>query len=253
MKRLERIALLIAAAASVGPSRAQTPSLDGGNRLASSQAAANVPLSLGAVALSNAGLATRRSEVRALVRFEGTFTQTRQSAAAGERHDYGANADHAITGRLVWTPDPHPAHPKTFGDVDSQFYVPTDGEIKVDVKIQARSEGGTCIRGGSETFAIRDLPPAALQNLYLEVAADGRYKVRLGMISYFLPVEAVQRCTFKVHSSARSNPVPINDVGVVIGPQQGVMTGDVIAGATQPAIVYGVHSYDGRWEFKRVD
>jgi len=253
MKRLERVALLIAAAVSVGPSRAQTPSLDGGAASASSQAATNVPLSLGVVALSNASAATRKSDLRAAVGFEGAFTQTRQGAAAGERYGYGANADHEITGRLVWTLDQRPAHPKTFADVDSQFYVPTDGEIKVDVKIQARSEGGTCIRNGSKTFAIRDLPPAALQNLYLEVAADGRYKMRLGMISYFLQVEAVQRCTFRVRSDTRGNAVPINDVGVVIGPQQGVMTGDVIAGATQPAVVYGVHSYDGRWEFKRVD
>ena len=215
MKRLERVALLIAAAVSVGPSRAQTPSLDGGAALASSQAATNVPLSLGVVALSNAGAATRKSDLRAAVGFEGAFTQTRQGAAAGERYGYGANADHEITGRLVWTLDQRPAHPKT--------------------------------------FAIRDLPPAALQNLYLEVAADGRYKMRLGMISYFLQVEAVQRCTFRVRSDTRGNAVPINDVGVVIGPQQGVMTGDVIAGATQPAVVYGVHSYDGRWEFKRVD
>jgi hypothetical protein len=249
MKRLERIALLIAAGVSVGPSRAQTPSLDGGTALASSQAVTNVPLGLGVVALSNTGAATRKSELRPAVGFEGTFTQTRQ----GEPYGYGASADHEITGRLVWTLDQRPAHPKTFGDVDSQFYVPTDGELKVDVKLQARSEGGTCMRGGSKTFTIRDLPPAALQNLYLEVAADGRYKMRLGMISYFLQVEAVQRCTFKVHSDARGNAVPINDVGVVIGPRQGVMTGDVIAGATQPAVVYGVHSYDGRWQFRRVD
>jgi hypothetical protein len=59
----------------------------------------------------------------------------------------------------------------------------------------------------------------------------------------------MQRCSFKASSEA----APINDVGVVIGPQQGVMTGEAIVGATEQPIVYGVNSYSGQWEFKKVD
>ena len=233
IKRLA-VALLSAAPALVVPAHAQTPSFDGGDE----------------VTLSDAGAGTG---IRAPARFEGTFTQIRQGAAAGDtRNGFSANADHEITGKLVWTPDERPAHPKTFGDVDSRFYLPTDGELTVNVKIEARSQAGTCMRETSKTFAVRQLPPAAFQNLYLEVAADGRYKMRLGMINYFLPVEAVQRCTFKAHSDAR-DAVPVNDVGVVIGPQEGMMTDNAIAGTTEQPVVYGVHSYSGQWDFKRVN
>lgn len=245
------VVLLSAAPVLVVPAHAQTPSFDGDNEVARSLSASNAAIGgLGPGTTLDAGGPTRTSDAGAAARFEGTFTQTRQGAAAGgARSAFSATADHEITGKLVWTADAHPAHPKTFGDVDSQFYVPTDGELTVGVKIEARSQTGTCTRDATKTFAVRKLPPAALQNLYLEVAADGRYKLRLGMISYFLPVEAVQRCSFKGSSEA----APINDVGVVIGPQHGVMTGDAIAGATEQPIPYGVNSYSGRWEFTKVD
>jgi len=192
-------------------------------------------------------------------RFEGTFTQTQQSAATvagalvGPANAVGAagtSAQHEITGTLVWTPIELSTRPKTFGDVDSQFYVPTDGELTVRYKMEARSAEGTCTLEGNKTFAIRRLPPAAFQRLYLEVAADGRYKMMLGMTNYFLPLEAVQRCTFKAPAGTRAS-VPVTEAGVVIGPQEGVLTDSAIAGATAKPIIYGVHSYRGRWEFKK--
>jgi len=244
------VVLLGAAPVLVVPAHAQTPPLEGEHEVTRSWSASNAPPgSFGDGVLSDAGAATHKAGSRAPARFEGTFTQTRRGAAGGARNGFSATAAHEITGNLVWTPDGHPAHPKTFGDVDSQFYVPTDGELRVDVKIEAQSQAGTCTRDATKTFAVRKLPPAALQNVYLEVAADGRYNLRLGMISYFLPVEAAQRCSFKASSEA----APINDVGVVIGPQHGTMTGDAIVGATEQPIVYGVNSYSGEWDFKKVD
>jgi len=244
------VVLLSAAPVLVVPAHAQTPPPEGEHEATRSLSASNAPAgSFGAGVLGD-GTATHKAETRAPARFEGTFTQTRQGAAGGgARSGFGATAEHEVTGKLVWTPDGHSAHPKTFGDVDSQFYVPTGGELTIEVKIEAQSQSGTCTRDASKTFSVSKLPPAALQNLYLEVAADGRYKLRLGMISYFLPVEAMQRCSFKASSEA----APINDVGVVIGPQQGVMTGEAIVGATEQPIVYGVNSYSGQWEFKKVD
>jgi hypothetical protein len=242
MKRLAWLFFLSTAPALVGPARAQTPASAGGYAAASSASITN--------ALPE--------------RFEGTFTQTQQSAAtvagalsgpaaatsAAPSGIAGASADHEITGKLVWTPTDQSTRPKTFGEVDSQFYVPTDGELNVHFKMEARSPDGTCTREVSKTFAIRELPPAAFQRLYLEVAADGRYKMVLGMTNYFLPLEAAQRCTFKA-AGARAT-VPVNEAGVVIGPQEGVLAGDAIEGATAQPIVYGVHSYSGRWEFKKV-
>jgi hypothetical protein len=251
---LQRLAVILLSAAPVlvVPARAQTPSFQDGDAVTTDLSARTSP-SAKAEKHAEGGEVTPRTETSSPARFEGTFTQTRQPAAAGNtRFASSANTDHEITGRLVWTPDEHPGHPKTFGDVDSRFYVPTDGELTVNVKLETRSQAGTCTRDGSKTFAVRALPRAALQNLYLEVAADGRYKIRLGMISYFLPVEAVQHCTFKVQSEARA-AAPVNDVGVVIGPQQGSMTDDTLVGATEQPVVYGVHSYSGRWEFKGVD
>ena len=245
------VVLLGAATVLVEPAYAQTPSVEGQPEVTRTLSASNAPPgSFSAGVLGDGSAATHKAETRAHARFEGTFEQTRQVALGGGAHSgFSATAQHAITGSLVWTQDEHPAHPKTFGDVDSRFYVPTGGVLTVDVKIESQSQSGTCARDASKTFPIGKLPPAALQNLYLEVAADGRYKLRLGMISYFLPVEATQRCTFKAASEA----APINDVGVVIGPQQGAMTGDAIVGATEQPIVYGVNTYSGRWEFKGVD
>lgn len=235
MQRLKWLAFLGAAAALIASARAQTPSSDGSYAVTSNPTVAN--------ALPQ--------------RFEGTFTQTQQSAAppgpattasAARSGLADTSSDHEITGTLVWTPTNESTRGKTFGEIDSQLYVPTDGELTVHFKTEARSADGTCTQEVSKTFAIRELPPAAFQRLYLEVAADGRYKMMLGMTNYFLPLEAAQHCTFK--SAGARATVPVNEAGVVIGPQEGVLTGDAIEGETSKPIVYGVHSYSGRWEFK---
>ena len=212
---------------------------------------------------SRAGSAAGKWLIRAAVPFEGTFTQRRlmnmsgaglpeQARAFGaERYGIGFAADYEITGHLLWTPEENSARPSSFGDLGSVFYVPTDGEITVKVGGEGRSAAGSCAHEGSKTYSLRELPPEALQYLVLELAGDGRYKVWLGMVSYYLQLQVQEKCSVRTGQRLEQTLV-INDAGIVLGQQDGVMANDTVAGETAAPVVIGYDRYTGRWEFRKV-
>ena len=157
-----------------------------------------------------------------------------------------------VTGSLVWTPEPNSQRAGTFGDVASQFYVAMEGEVTAAIDNDSRSRAGTCAQEGSKTYAIKDLPPAARQYLVLEVAADGRYRMMLGMVSMFLQFQATQKCSSRMPGPNNNGKVNVNSVGIVIGQQEGRITEQGIAGQTPQPIVFGVLSYIGEWQFKKI-
>jgi hypothetical protein len=165
---------------------------------------------------------------------------------------YGINVTgrQKVTGRLVWTPEQNSRRAGTFNEVPSQFYAATEGEITASIDNEGRSRAGSCAQEGSKTFAIKDLPPGAHQYLVLEVAADGRYRMMLGMISAFLQFEATQKCSGRVPGG--NAKVNVNDVGIVIGQQDGRIIDEGFAGQTAQPIVLGPHSYTGGWQFKKM-
>jgi len=212
---------------------------------------------------SRAGIAAGKWQIRAAVPFEGTFTQRRlmnvsgaglpdQARALGaDRYGVGFAADYEITGRLLWTPEENSARPSSFADLGSLFYVPTDGEITVKVSGEGRSAAGNCAHEGSKTFLLRQLPPEALQYLVLEVAGDGRYKVWLGMVSYYLQLQVQEKCSVRTGQRLEQT-LNINDAGIVLGQQDGTMANDTLAGETAAPVVIGLDRYTGRWEFRKV-
>jgi hypothetical protein len=153
-----------------------------------------------------------------------------------------------MSGRLVWIPDSNRARTPQFGGAAATIYVPADGEITVQVRGNGRSAAGECVIEGSKTFAIRELPPAALQYLQLDIAPDGRYKLMLGMISYFLQFQLEENC--RAGRQRLRQTVTINDAAIVIGAQQGVVANDVVKGETAVPVVLGPNRYTGTWEFK---
>jgi hypothetical protein len=138
----------------------------------------------------------------------------------------------------------------TFADAPSQFYVATDGEITASIDNENRSFGGTCTAKGSKTFALKDLPSGARQYLVLEVTADGRYRLMLGMVSYFLQFDATQRCTGLVRVPDQKTNV--NSVGIRIGQQDGRVSDEGIVGQLAQPVVVGPLSYTGEWRFKKI-
>jgi len=202
-------------------------------------------------AKSRAGFAAGKWEIAEIVKFEGTFSQVEATSMSGV---YGINVTgrQKVTGKLVWSPEQNSARARTFGEVPSQFYVATEGEITASIDNDNRSRAGSCAQEGSKTFAIKDLPPAARQYLVLEVAADGRYRMMLGMVSAFLQFEASQRCSSPMGRVPGGNTkINVNSVGIVIGQQDGRVTDDGVAGQTAQPIVYGPLSYTGEWRFKK--
>jgi hypothetical protein len=202
-------------------------------------------------AKSRAGFAGGKWEIAELVKFEGTFSQTEATSMSGV---YGINVTgrQKVTGRLVWTPEQNSLRARTFGEVPSQFYVATEGEITAAIDNNNRSRAGSCAQEGSKTFAIKDLPPVARQYLVLEVAADGRYRMMLGMVSAFLQFEARQRCSSPMGRVPGGNTnVNVNSVGIVIGQQDGRVTDEGVVGQTAQPIMYGPLSYTGEWRFKK--
>ena len=211
---------------------------------------------------SRAGIAGGKWQIRVAAPFEGTFTQRRlmnvsgadlpeQARAGAERYGIGFAADYEITGHLVWTKEEDSARPSSFGEVGSQFYVPTDGEITVKVSGEGRSAAGNCAHEGSKTFLLRQLPPEALQYLVLELAGDGRYKVWLGMVSYYLQLQVQEKCSVRTGQRLEQT-LNINDAGIVLGQQDGTMANDTLAGETAAPVVIGLDRYTGRWEFRKV-
>jgi len=203
-------------------------------------------------AKSRAGFAGGEWRIADLMKFEGTFSQTQATSMSPGVYGIGVAMRQKVTGRLLWTPEQNSGRAGTFGDVASQFYVPTEGEITAAIDNDNRSRADSCAQEGSKTFAIKDLPPAARQYLVLEVAADGRYRMMLGMVSAFLQFEASQRCSGRVAPVPGGNgKINVNSVGIVIGQQDGRVTDEGVAGQTTQPIVYGPLSYTGEWRFKR--
>ena len=203
-------------------------------------------------AASRAGVAGGEWRITELMKFAGTFSQTETHSMSPGVYAINVTGRQKVTGRLVWTPEPNSRRAGTFGDVPSQFYVATDGEITAAIENEGSSRAGSCAQEGSKTFAVKDLPPGAHQYLVLEVAADGRYRMMLGMVSSFLQFEAAQKCTGRVPGANRNAKINVNSVGIVIGQQDGRITDEGVAGQTAQPIVFGVLSYTGEWQFKKM-
>jgi hypothetical protein len=214
-------------------------------------------------ARSRAGTAIGEWHIVAATPYEGTFTQTGTMNMSGatlpadaralgaEQYGVGASSNYEITGRLRWTVEDGSTRPSSFGDAGSTFYVPTDGEITVRVHTDGRSVAGVCAYDGEHTFALAELPREALQYMVLEIGGDGRYKLWLTMVSYYLQFELQGRCNMRTGRRIQQT-LDINDAGIVLAQQDGVVTNDVVAGQTPAPIIYGVHRYEGRWEFRKL-
>ena len=213
-------------------------------------------------ARSRAGIAAAEWHILAATPYEGTFTQTRTMNMSGstlpadaralgaERYGIGFSTNYEITGRLRWTAEDGSTRPSSFGDAGSTFYVPTDGEITVRVHGNGRSAAGVCTNEGERTFRLGELPREALQYMVLEIGGDGRYKVWLSMVSYYLQFKLQTRCNMTTGQRLEQT-LDINDAGIVLAQQDGVVTNDTVAGQTAAPIVYGVDRYEGRWEFRK--
>jgi hypothetical protein len=213
---------------------------------------------------SRAGWAKGEWKILAATPFEGTFTQIRtmdmsgttlpdQARALGaDRYGVGVSARYETTGRLRWTVEQGSTRPSSFGDAGSVFYVPTDGEITVNVRGQGRSVAGDCTHDGSRTFRLAELPPEALQYMVLEIGGDGRYKLWLSMVSYYLQFQAQDKCDFRGRAGRIEQTLDINDAAIVLAQQEGVVASDAVAGQTAAPIVMGYDRYEGRWEFRKV-
>jgi hypothetical protein len=207
---------------------------------------------------SRAGVGSGQWRITDPLRYQGTFTQigtmrstpadfgTRAGDAA--RYAIGVSSTYTITGNLTWTRDPA-TRASTFGDEQSVFFVPTDGQIEIEVESEGHTLAGVCTQKGSKTFAIRDLPPGALQYLLLEVANDGRYRIWLGMVGSFLQFEVGSRCA--IGGRSLKETLAVNDASIVLGQQGGVATGEALVGELAAPIVDGPFRYTGSWNFKK--
>jgi hypothetical protein len=215
-------------------------------------------------AKSRAGWAGGKWEILAATPFEGTFTQTRTMNASGanlpaearalgaDRYGVGASAKYEITGRLRWTVEDGSTRPSSFGDAGSTFYVPTDGEIIVSIHGDGRSMAGVCTHDGERTFRLAELPREALQYMVLEIGGDGRYKVWLSMVSYYLQFKVQGKCDFRGRAREVEQTLDVNDAGLVLAQQEGVVTNDAVVGQTAAPITMGYDRYEGRWDFRKV-
>lgn len=198
-------------------------------------------------------------ECGCVVKLEGSFSQFGQMSETGFNYATSMSANYRITGRLVWSPEQGASRARTFGDVASTFLVPSGGEINVELESTGRSEAGKCAVEGSKTFQITELPPMALNYLTLELAADGRYRLMLGMVSKYLEFQAKRNCSvraapgFPVALPGADGPQIVNSAGIVIGKQEGRVTDEGVVGQTPAPIVFGVHRYTGTWAFKAAE
>jgi hypothetical protein len=181
------------------------------------------------------------------VELEGTFQQTDTSEQVGGvgivSHAY------TINGRLVWAPENEelPSLP-SFGDTPSKFMRPSAGEITVEVNAEGLGiVGGSCRIRGTRTLDVAQLPSDARQHLWLELAADGRYKLSLAMTSRYLltPVEQVCRVMGR---EARSNE-EWNDVAIQLRVQEGRVSEEGVVGRLAAPLRYGPIIIDGSWSF----
>lgn len=201
-----------------------------------------------AVATSRAGVAN--GKWRIVDRYEGTFTQVAKTN--GSLSVLSTNVVETLKGRLVWSSNNTGTPTPSFGNVPSTFYVPTEGEITMELSaVNTTSAGGaSCETQGRRTFALGELPPSVLQYLLLEIAADGRYRLVLGMPDYPQTTwEAEGVCRFPGGGSQRQT-VPAALSAVEIGIQQGTLNGEQAVVGEMPAQTRGPRTTTGEWSFK---
>jgi hypothetical protein len=197
---------------------------------------------------SRAGLAEAKWRIIDLGRFEGSFTQTDRTSGEGRDGVVSGSIDYTISGNLLWTPAagmPEGVKP-SFGDVRSTFYRPGGGDITVEVATVGQSLGVACGYKGRKAFPIASLPPEALEYLWLEIAADGRYRMSLGMPSHFLQWEVEGQCMGKKVTS------PVNAAALMVGVQQGKLNAEEgVAGRLAAPLRFGPRAVDGQWSFAK--
>jgi len=71
------------------------------------------------------------------------------------------------------------------------------------------------------------------------------------MVSYYLQLQVQAKCSVRT-GQRLDQPLTINDAGIVLGQQDGVMANDTVAGETAAPVVIGLDRYTGRWEFRKV-
>jgi hypothetical protein len=196
--------------------------------------------------LSRAGIADGRWRIIERARYEGTFTQT---------FNVATGAQNTTTGNLVWTPeDGEQRSAPTFGDASSTFYRATGGDITVDIHGETTAIGGPggCTYTSRKTFQVAELPAAARQYLVLEIAADGRYKLMLGMRDGFLLLDRETVCIVPGGRNVRQSDQDTS-AAIQIGIQQGVLNAEqAVDGRFPQPIRRGVATTDGHWSFRRV-
>jgi hypothetical protein len=208
----------------------------------------------GVASFSRAGAAGGEWRIVEPARFEGRFTQT-DSASMGSGLGT-ANDLQKVSGTLVWTPEEGtPPSAPTFGDVRSSFFRPSAGEITVELENDFQGlAGSSCKHRGRKSFPIDGLPASMLRFFLLEVADDGRYKLSLGLPDrvwqvWKMEVESV--CTFPSGQVVRDS-LPVNQVAVQIGVQQGRLNADQgVVGELAAPIRRGPRTISGNWSFAR--
>jgi hypothetical protein len=201
---------------------------------------------LDVLAKSRAGVANGLWKITERTRFEGTFTQT---------FNVAAGAQNTTTGNLVWTPEQDSQRSvPTFGDVSSTFYRASSGEITVDIHGTSPAIGGPggCTYTSRKTFQLAELPAAARQYLVLEIAADGRYRLMLGMRDGFLLLDRETVCRVPGGRDFRQTDQD-NSAAIQIGIQHGVLNAEqAVVGRLAQPIRRGLGTTDGQWSFTRV-
>ncbi len=115
------------------------------------------------------------------------------------------------------------------------------GEITVSDKRQGRGLTGSCVGSGSKTFALSELPPAALSYFLLRLGTNGRYFLRFGMMG--------GNMIFQENNSCTKKPLEVNEVTVMLTPgfEAPVVYG--VKGALPAPRVEAGMSITGSWDF----
>lgn len=199
-------------------------------------------------ALSRGGVGDARWRI--VDRYEGTFTQVNNAAATVSA--LSGTTVETVTARIVWTPDTTGANASTFGGVASAFYKATAGEVTVElsnVNRNAAAAGSNCETRGRATFAVDALPPSKVQYFLLEIAADGRYKLVLGMPDYPETTwEADAVCRFAGGRSTQQK-VPAMLPAVTMGNQEGTLNAERAVVGEMAPVRRGAMTTTGSWSF----
>jgi hypothetical protein len=203
-------------------------------------------------AVSRAGVAEDRWRIVERARYEGTFTQT---STTGTASGLGTGkTEDKVTGRLVWTAEDASKSKPTFGDVPSAFYKVTGGEVTYEFDYHFAGHGNSsCRQQGRRTFSLEGVPANVLRYMELEVAADGRYRMSLGIADrdvwsiWKMDVDAT--CTFPTGHVTREKAA-VNQFGVEIGRQQGKLDAQEGFSGTYSAR-RGPMTITGDWSFTK--